>query len=178
MFRKGTWQRVVLVIIVGLLALGLIAGILFYCFQIASAGGQIYIVVNDGLVKRASFIVNNADSAEEDELELRQYFMPEWLAQDQLLLENPYENFSVSNYDYTVEISHIDVKPWSTRATAQVKELMSRIEAIPLEGQSDQENLTVPEWIAQTYTVHLVKTEGGRWYISDMEIVDIEKDGN
>lgn len=178
MFRKGTWQRVVLVVLGGLLLLVLIAGALFFCFQIAREGGQIYIVVNDGLVKRASFIVNNADSDEEDELELRQYFMPEWLARDQLLLENPYGNFSVSNYDYTVEIGGIDVRPWSTRATVQVKELMSRIEAIPLEGQSDQENLTVPEWTAQSYTIHLVKTEGERWYISDMEIVDSPENGN
>lgn len=179
MFCKGTWQRAILVILLWILVIGAAAVAMVFSFRIASERGQIYIVVNDGLVNRASYIVKRSEKEEEYALELYEYFMPAWLERDRFLQSDPYMDFSVSNYDYTVEISKIDVKPWSTRATAEVRELMSRIEAIPMETQSVAEAKTAPIWEAHVYQVHLVKAEDAdgddaRWYINDMTVIPSE----
>lgn len=177
MFRKGSWQRFLLVIATWVLAIAAIVGVMTFSYALANERGQIYIVVNDGMVNRSTYIVKRAEKEEEDALELRQFFMPAWLERDALLQADSYIDFSVNNYDYTVEISNIEVMPWSTRATVKVRELMSHIEATPMETQSGSEGKQVPEWDANIYQVHLVKAEDARtgrerWYINDMVILD------
>lgn len=165
---KQPWQRAIVYIVGSLVLLLLVLFLFWYSYTTARQKSYIYIVANDGMNSRATAILKSSEESSEDETTLYQYFMPEFLQADSLLLQEPYANFEVNNYDYAVEIDSISVGPFSTRARCDVTELVSNIEGKAIdvpEGTS----VSVPQWIPHRYRLRLVKTAENRWYISEIE---------
>ena len=165
--NKQPWKRAIAFIAGFFLLLGLVLFLSWFSFSAANKASYIYILVNDGMNNRAKTIINSSERDADEDVLLYQYFMPAWIQADPLLQRDPYANFDVSNYDYTVEISSISVRPWSTRATCELRELVSHITASAIDAPGGQ-SISPPQWEAQHYKVKLVRTADDRWYISEL----------
>lgn len=138
----------------------------FFWFLNAS---NIFILVNDGLERRAEYILyaNNPDKL--DESELYEYFSPDCIYNDEQINNSPYLNVSVSAYDYSIRFRSVKTWPWADEATVVIEELVSNISGSvsESEGRADTPK-DVPQWEAKKYEITMKKNESGRWYIADL----------
>ncbi|MEL7608804.1 MAG: hypothetical protein AAGU74_04815 [Bacillota bacterium] len=152
-----------------LIVLGIIAAG-YFVFQTGLNGSNMYILATEGMQLRAECVLQ--DSSKDALLE---YFTPDFIADDALLSESTYANYTIADFNYTLEVENISVLPWSETAGMQVVERVERItgqinkNSIP-EG-TDPTQFLVPEWEAGRYRISFVKIDD-RWYISGLELID------
>lgn len=130
--------------------------------------GNVYIIATEGMALRANCILQAGNK-----LKLTEYFTQSFIEQDEKLSADTYQNYTVSNYDYRLEIEGISVSAWSNTATLRVVErvvsLSGSINSVP-EGKS-KEDYPPPEWAAGRYELKLTQ-EDGRWYISGFKLIE------
>jgi hypothetical protein len=145
----------------------IIIGLFYLAFNAAMEASNIYIISTEGMEKRAEVILEV-----EEPQELSEYFTAEYLEQDQTLLSSPYKGFTISNYDYSVEINGLFVLPWSDKGTVKLTERVRRLEqkVAAAEGEA-AEPAPLPQWENNQYEMTLSKNEEGRWYISGLKII-------
>lgn len=149
-------------ILIGVLAAG------YFVFEMGLNGSNIYILATEGLQLRAECVLEEASKDT-----LLEYFTPDYLADDELFSQNTYSNYTISDFNYALEVEKLSVFPWSTTASMQVVERVERItgqinkDSLP-EGTSDQTQFAVPEWEAGRYRVSFVRIDD-RWYISELK---------
>ncbi len=127
---------------------------------------NVYIILQDGMEKRADYIL-----CEGSLWELSEYFTDDFLLTDAALTEHAYADFTVSSYDYRVEVSKLLVMPWETETTVRVVQKLVSIAAAPNEQGENILPPTLPEWPATRCDIGFVRKDG-RWLINSITVLE------
>jgi len=157
--RKSIWYVLrTLLIIVALVVAAL------YVFIGAMHVSNIYILVSEGMEKRAACILEGGSVNE-----LTEYFTEEFVAKDPALYAGTYNGFTINNFIYKLDVTSLMVLPWDTSASMKVTERMLSLSGTPNDGMPEDAKL--PAWTPVRYNVKL-KRIGDRWYISDIILLE------
>lgn len=151
----------------------LLAGVLWFAYGTAKQSAHVYIIAFEGLTDRADSILNA--SKQQYQYDLTSFFSEQELDADQMIKQDPYQDYDVTSYDYTVHVEAVYAFPWSRTATVRLREIVSRIdgkvlESVKLENPDIETN--PPQWQPYRYEVKLTKTVNGKWLIYDMEKIE------
>ncbi|MBQ7454848.1 MAG: hypothetical protein IJS53_00275 [Clostridia bacterium] len=142
----------------------LLLGILTVTFYYAMNATNIYVIVKDGMARRAQVIMMDEPASSLDA-----YFSASWLERDELLRaaldgNGPYQNVQVTGFDHRITLQSVWCWPWDSIATATVIERIPAIDGRSVSG-------TVPAWQAARYTM-VLSNESGNWRIRNIEVVE------
>lgn len=156
--RKSIWYVLrTLLLVVALVVAAL------YAFIGAMHVSNIYILVSEGMEKRAECILKG-----EPVSELTEYFTEDFVAKDQALYDGKYADYTVTNFIYKLDPAGLFVLPWDTAASMKVTERLLSLSGTPNEGAAGAQ---LPQWTPARYNVKLRRIQG-RWYISDVILLE------
>lgn len=149
-----------------LFAFLIILGILSITFYFAMNATNIYIIVKDGMARRAQVIMMDTSLTELDK-----YFSASWIARDEMIRNaqnnvDPYRDCKITGFDHRISLSTVWCWPWENTASAVVTE---RIPAIDGKSSSPE---GVPSWPTAKYSMILTH-EDGNWKIKNMTLLEI-----
>ncbi len=159
--RRSIWY-----VIRTLLIITAIVSLCLGVFVTAMHVSNLYILATEGLPLRAECILKDGDV-----LSLSEYFTGEFIENDTYLYKGLYSGFTVSSFDYRVEVESISVLPWNTRATMQIVDEMASLSATANDKSDGSAKLDIPAWTPARYIVSFTK-EGSRWYISALTLIE------
>ncbi|MBP3645437.1 MAG: hypothetical protein J6K55_03335 [Clostridia bacterium] len=140
---------------------------------------NIYIVLKDGMAKRAQVIMMN-----ESANDLTKFFQGSYLQRDENLQlaiagKSPYTYYTVRGIDHRLKMTWMWCWPWESTARVTFVETIPRIDgrvsgkhsesAKALYGEDYQ---SPPRWQGGRYTATLVK-ENGQWHIRSIALVEL-----
>ena len=143
---------------------------------------NIYIVLKDGMAKRAQVIMMG-----ESATDLTKFFQGSYLQRDdnlQLAIDgkSPYSYYNVRGIDHRLSMTWMWCWPWDSTARVIFTEAIPRIDgrvnpknadaARALYGDSHE---SPPRWQAGKYTAALVK-ENNQWHIRSIALVEVLED--
>ena len=161
-----------------LLIVTIVLGLLVTGFYYAMNMTNIYVVLKDGMARRAQVVMMTEDMSE-----LRKYFYDSFLNRDgavQTVVNgtSPYQAYNIVGIDHRLEMGFTWVWPWDTTARVDIVERIPAIdgrvkgsvaeEYIALYGN---EALYPPDWISARYRATLVK-ENGQWKILSIQTIE------
>lgn len=153
--RKSIWYVLrTLLVIVALVVAAL------YVFIGAMHVSNIYILVSEGMEKRAACILEGSSVNE-----LTEYFTEDFVAKDTALYDGAYSDYTITNFIYKLDVESLFVLPWDTAASMKVTERLLSLSGTPNQGMSA--DAAVPAWDSARYSVRLRRING-RWYINDI----------
>lgn len=174
--RRFVWYLATrLMLLCALLALMTVA---FYYSMNAT---NIYIVLKDGMAKRAQVIM-----LEEDRQELSKYFQNSFVDRDEPLLlakqgNSPYSNYTIRGIDHRLDMEWMWCWPWEDTARADITEKIPRIDGRVKSGSREtvlsaggEESLSPPKWQSAKYRAVLTK-ENGQWRIKSLTLLETIK---
>ena len=144
---------------------------------------NIYIVLKDGMAKRAQVIM-----MDESPTELTKFFQGSYLQRDENLMlaidgKSPYTYYTVRGIDHRLSMTWMWCWPWESTARVQFTETIPRIDgrvngkyaeaAHALYGDGYE---APPRWQGGKYTATLVK-ENGQWHIRSIALVELAEEG-
>ncbi len=149
-----------------------VVSVVIVVFYYAMNTTNIYIVLKDGMAKRAQVIM----TVEDDSDELYKFFQSSFLDADQafqmtLAGNSPYENFNVVGIDHRLSMSWMWTWPWDDTARADIIETVPRIDARP-KAAAAQAGLVAPPWQGAKYRAVLIK-ENGQWKIRSLSTIQV-----
>ncbi len=162
-----------------LLLITVLLGLFTVVFYYAMNATNIYIVLKDGMTKRAQTIMMQDTSAE-----LNKFFQSSYLQRDENLLlaldgKSPYLYYTVRGIDHRLEMTAMWCWPWESTARAEFTEIIPRIDgrvngknadaAKALYGESFE---TPPRWQGAKYSASLVK-ENNQWHIKSLSVREL-----
>jgi len=127
---------------------------------------NIYILTTEGMEKRAECILMDTSI-----FDLTEYFTEDFVRSDTALYDGRYNDFTVTAFDYRLDIESFYVLPWNTSANMHVTESMASIAAQPNMGSEDGETPALPEWVTARYIISYTRV-GSRWYISGLTLLN------
>lgn len=140
---------------------------------------NIYIVLKDGMAKRAQVIM-----MDESANDLTKFFQGSYLQRDENLQiaidgKSPYTYYTVRGIDHRLKMTWMWCWPWDSTARVTFVETIPRIdgrvngsyldEAKALYGENYQ---SPPRWQGGRYTATLVK-ENNQWHIRSIALVEL-----
>ncbi len=128
---------------------------------------NLYILVNEGMGLRIECILQ--DGARE---ELDNYFTAECIASDGRLLDNTYQSYTVSSYNYSLDFSHIRIWPWLKDLSVDVLEQADRITG-SANSNADDPDTAPPAWTPIRYRLTATKVKGS-WRISSITTLTVD----
>ena len=161
-----------------LLIVTIVLGLLVTGFYYAMNMTNIYIVLKDGMARRAQVVMMT-----EDVTELRKYFYDSFLSRDaavQTVVEgtSPYQAYNIVGIDHRLSMSFTWVWPWDSTARVDITERIpaidGRVKGAVAEDYIDRfgsDALYPPEWISARYRATLVK-ENGQWKILSIQTIE------
>lgn len=155
-----------------LLILCCVLGLMTMAFYFAMNATNIYIIIKDGMAKRAQVVMMGAEEP------LTNYFSSACQERDTLLAEarggrSPFQNYyNITGFDHRITLDSFWCWPWEDTARAVVSE---RIPAIDGKIKSSMKDAaaaagyesTTPQWQDAQYTV-LLGRENGQWHIKNL----------
>ena len=161
-----------------LLLVTLVLGVMVVSFYYAMNATNIYIVLKDGMARRAQVVM-----MEEDPSELTKYFQQSFLERDSVLIahnqgQSPYKDYNVRGIDHRLSMEFTWVWPWDETARVVITERIPRIdgrakgstaEALVAAGGSDA--LYPPKWQSARYRAVLAR-ENGQWHIKSLTLLE------
>ena len=144
---------------------------------------NIYIVLKDGMAKRAQVIMMNESSAD-----LTKFFQGSYLQRDENLQlaidgKSPYTYYTVRGIDHRLKMTWMWCWPWDSTARVTFTESIPRIDGRVNSKNADAAKAlygegyeSPPRWQGGKYTATLVK-ENGQWHIRSIALVEALKDG-
>ncbi len=161
-----------------LLLLIIVLGLCTVTFYYAMNASNIYIVLKDGMAKRAQVIMMG-DSADD----LTKFFQGSYLQRDENLLlaidgKSPYTYYTVRGIDHRLELTWMWCWPWESTARVEFTEAIPRIDGRV--NASDAEAARAlygdgyespPKWQAGRYSAVLVK-ENNQWHIRSISLLE------
>ncbi|MBR5111768.1 MAG: hypothetical protein IK099_16425 [Clostridia bacterium] len=160
-----------------LLILFCVLGLMTMAFYFSMNATNIYIILKDGMAKRAQVVMMGA---EED---LSAYFSPAYLERDPLLIEarsgqSAYQRFyAITGFDHRISLDSFWCWPWEDTARVTITERIPAIDG-KLKSSAREEaaaagvSLTTPKWQATQYNV-LLSRENGQWRIRNLTTVKV-----
>ncbi len=126
-----------------------------------------YILVMEGMNLRASCILGESSTEE-----LSAYFTDGCIASDARLYDGSYLDYTITSYNYSVQVTRFHVWPWQQNSYVEITETMQSLKGSP---KTDDANATLPAWTTLRYRVNLVQ-RGGRWSISGLTVLEVDPD--
>lgn len=154
--------RTLLLVIAGVLVCAL-------AFFTTERMSNLYILSSEGMALRAACVLGGSQKAD-----LEEYFLLTCIAEDERLQSDDYRNYTVSSYNYDLEVEKVFVLPWSATATVTAVEtvrLKGTINPDLIEEGKSAADYPLPPWNSGRYRIHFVNT-GERWYISELELLE------
>lgn len=166
-------RRLVWYIATRLMIFTCIAGLMTIAFYFSMNASNIYILLKDGLAKRAQVVMTG-----EGEEALEKYFSPTYLNRDPALATlkdgtNPYAHYQITGIDHRLNMEWVWCWPWEDEARATVVEQIPGIDGRILSGyksSTPEQQWTVPRWQSGRYDVMLTR-ENGHWRIRNMTLL-------
>lgn len=171
-------RRMIWYIASRLLLICLVLGLMVVTFYYAMNMTNIYVVLKDGMARRAQVVM-----MEEDPAELNKYFHQSFLAQDPALIavqqgNSPYKDYTVRGIDHRLSIEFAWVWPWDTTARVVITERIPRIDgrakgsvAEALVAAKGNDALYPPAWQSARYRAVLTR-ENGQWHIRSLTLLE------
>lgn len=163
--RRMVWfiasRLVILCILLGMLVCGF-----FMCMNLAN----VYIVLDEGLEKRAEVILTREEAEE-----LNKYFHYDFLNADPALARafdgtSVYDDYTITDFEYELTIESLWSWPWDNYATCTIVERIPSITGKVISSRANEVPEEVPKWAGGRYDITLVK-EDGNWKIRGMQLV-------
>ena len=161
-----------------LLIVTLVLGLLVTGFYYAMNMTNIYIVLKDGMARRAQVVMMT-----EDVTELRKYFYDSFISRDaaiQTVMDgtSPYQAYNIVGIDHRLSMGFTWVWPWDTTARVDIVERIpaidGRVKGTVAEDYIERygnDALYPPDWASARYRATLVK-ENGQWKILSIQIIE------
>lgn len=155
-----------------LLVILIVLGLLTCAFYFSMNATNIYIILKDGMAKRAQVVL--MDSGDD----LSVYFSPAYLARDHMLTNQndvltKYRYYDVTGIDHRIQLDSFWCWPWDNTATATITETIPGIDGRLKSGAKEAAaNLNLPQtprWETVRYVVTLTK-ENNQWRIKDLTL--------
>lgn len=161
-------RRLVWFIASRLILVCVVAGLLVIGFNMCLNTANIYIIVTDGMQKRAEVMLTREDSEK-----LNFFFDPQFLANDKALEgtfdgSSVYGDYRISDFDYELTIEKLWAWPWDAYATCTVVERIPSITGTVISSRRSELPEEVPAWQGGRYDITLVRNEG-EWKILGMQ---------
>ena len=157
-----------------LLILLSVLGVMTMAFYFSMNATNIYIILKDGMAKRAQVIMMDADE------NLTPYFSPAYLERDVQLAEarngqSVYQNYySITGFDHRVSLDWVWCWPWEDSARATVTERIPAIDARMKSTARDAVEAmgwsSTPKWPSTQYSVQLSR-ENGQWKVKNLTAI-------
>ena len=161
-----------------LLIVTLVLGLLITGFYYAMNMTNIYIVLKDGMARRAQVVMMT-----EDVQELRKYFYDSFLNRDgavQTVMDgtSPYQAYNIVGIAPRLEMGYTWVWPWDTTARVDIVERLPRIDGRVKGSVAEdyierfgEDALYPPDWTSARYRATLVM-ENGQWKILSIQTLE------
>lgn len=161
-------RRLVWFILGRLLLICLLGALLVCGFYMCLNTANIYIIVTDGMQKRADVILTREDAAA-----LNFYFHPDFLTRDRALEgafdgTSAYMDYTITDFEYDLKVESLWAWPWDYTATCTVTERMPEIKGSVISGRSNEVSPNIPQWQGGKYSLTLTKQDGA-WKIIGMQ---------
>lgn len=164
-----------------LLALCCILGLMTLAFYYSMNASNIYILLKDGMARRAQCIMMGTE-----EKELVNYFASNYLERDDALNaarsgQSSYQNFyDVTGFDHRLNMSWMWCWPWEDTARATIEERIPAIDGKLKASARDQASAlsltsAPPKWQSARYQVILAR-ENGHWRIRNLTLIQLLTD--
>ena len=146
------------------------AGVLVYfackiSFNWARDVSNIFVLTTEGAKIRAQTILKRGEVQD-----LADFFTEEFIQNDGLLHENPFQDYYVTTFSYDAKVKTL---PNVREGWVEIEERVSNIRGSGSETAGAQE---IPAWVNYRYRVYLQQDENNRWFITEMEILEILPD--
>ena len=161
-------RRLVWFIATKLIWICIISGMLVCGFYMCLNTANIYVIITDGLEKRADVILT-----QEDAEKLNFYFHADFLSTDPALEgafdgTSVYDDYTVTGFEYDLKIEKLWAWPWDNFANCTVVERVPSIQGSVISSRRSEASPTIPSWQGGRYDITLVK-ENGEWKIIGMQ---------
>lgn len=130
---------------------------------------NLYILVNEGMALRMECILQDGPREELDS-----YFTEGCIAADGRLLDDTYQPYTVSSYNYTLDFSRIRVWPWLSSMSVDVLEQADRITG-NANSNAVEPDSAPPAWTPIRYRLTIRKV-GGSWRIANITTLEVDPD--
>lgn len=159
-----------------LLLLTVLLGLFTVTFYYAMNASNIYVVLKDGMAKRAQVIM-----MQESATELNKFFQGSYLQRDENLLlavdgKSPYSYYTIRGIDHRLEMTWMWCWPWESTARVEFTETIPRIDGRVNAKHTDAAKALYgegyenpPKWQGAKYTASLVK-ENNQWHIKSINL--------
>ena len=175
--RRIVWYAVSRLFLV-CTVLGLTVVVFYYAMNVTN----IYVVLKDGMARRAQTVMMMEDGSQ-----LKKYFSPAFIDRDPALQtvgakSSPYAAYNIRGIDHRLEIGFLWVWPWRDEVNVDVTERIPRIdgrakgstaEALVQAGGSAA--LYPPKWQGARYRAKLRK-ENDSWHIVSLTLQQVLND--
>lgn len=161
-----------------LLIVTLVLGLLVTGFYYAMNMTNMYVVLKDGMARRAQVVMMT-----EEVSELRKYFYDSFLSRDAAVQTvvngtSPYQAYNIVGIDHRLEMGFTWVWPWDTTARVDIVERVPAIDG-RVKGNVAEDYIALygndalypPDWISARYRATLVK-ENGQWKILSIQTIE------
>ena len=161
-----------------LLIVTIVLGLLVTGFYYAMNMTNIYVVLKDGMARRAQVVMMT-----EEMDELRKYFYDSFLSRDgavQTVVNGttPYQAYNIVGIDHRLSMGFTWVWPWDTTARVEIVERIPAIDgrvkgtvAEEYIARYGNDALYPPDWASARYRATLVK-ENGQWKILSIQTIE------
>ena len=171
-----TLRRFIWYLVSRLTLIIVLLGLFTVTFYYAMNATNIYIVLKDGMAKRAQVIMMDEDSTE-----LNKFFQSSYLQRDENLTQaldgkSPYVCYTIRGIDHRLELTWMWCWPWESTARAEFIERVPRIDGRVNRAYADTAKQlygdgyeTPPKWQAGRYSATLVR-ENNQWHIKSIQL--------
>lgn len=165
-------RRLVWFIATRLMLICILGGMLVCGFYMCLDTANIYVILNDGLQKRAEVILTQQDAES-----LNFYFHADFLSTDPALEgafdgTSVYDDYTITDFEYDLAIEKLWAWPWDKYATCTVVERVPEIKGSVISSRRAEASPTVPGWQGGRYDLTLVKNNG-EWKIIGMQQITV-----
>jgi len=164
-------RRLIWYIASRLLIVCCVLGLLIMAFYFSMNATNIYIILKDGMAKRAQVVMMG------EEADLTSYFSQACLDRDQKLNEalngqSAYQNnYNITGFDHRISLDSFWCWPWDDRAevviTERIPAIDGKLKASVRDAAATGTGLSSPKWPTTQYTVHLSR-ENGQWHVKNL----------
>lgn len=165
-------RRMIWFIASRLVLLCVLAGMAVCGFFMAMNLSNIYIILDEGMEKRAEVILTREDAEE-----LNKYFHYDFLNADEALAGafsgvSAYDDYTITDFEYDLTVEKLWAWPWDSYASCTIVERIPSITGKALSSRANEVSETIPKWQGGRYNVTLVK-ENGYWKIKGMQQIAV-----
>ena len=144
---------------------GAAAGLVVLAFFMAMDYMDVSVLTKDGMQVRAEVIIKGSDPTT-----LTKVFSKGFLENDEMLKSTAFQQYQVSDFDYSAESDIALILPWSNTVTLRITEKVTNISAQAAPGTDIALSENPPAWRNAVYDVQVVRYEDS-WRIVSMKLV-------